>query len=161
MALNVGPYSNALANIAAASGLFDSVVQHEPTSAPDGPGETCHVIGASLRGVQSSGLASLSALVEFRMRIMTNAFSEPRDAIDTILLNSAGEMIGELVGAFTLGGLVRAIDMFGADSGEPLRAELGYITIGGGGGQAGGGRMFRIADVIVPIVINDVWEMVA
>lgn len=155
MALNVGPYVNALVTVAQASGLFTTANAHEPTNAPDGPGETCHVIGSMITGIQSSGLAALSARVEFRMRILTNAFQEPRDAVDTILMNSGGALMGELVGAYTLGGLAREIDLLGAD-GEPLRLELGYMAIGGGSG-AGAARMYRVADLVVPITINDCW----
>lgn len=156
MALNVGPQILALENIASSSGLFVNVLKHEPLSAPDENGETCAIIGSTINGVLSSGLAALSARVEIRMRIYTNAMQQPMDAIDTILLNSAGSLIGELCEAYALGGIARDVDFLGAD-GEPLRAELGYASIGGGGG--GGGRIYRIADVLVPIVINDCWPL--
>lgn len=159
MSLNVGPYVNELADIASRSGLFDNVLKHEPFSAPDTQGLTCAVIGSSIVGIEMSGLASLSARVEFRVRILTGMLTEPLDAIDTVLMNAAGEYMGGLVSAFTLGGIARNIDLLGAD-GEALRTELGYMSIGGGGAQSGN-RMYRVADVLTPIVINDCWEMVA
>jgi hypothetical protein len=159
MSINVGPYVLALHDIAARSGLFDAVMDHEPVSAPDTSGLTCCIIGSSIVGIQSSGLASLSARVEFRVRILTGMLTEPVDAIDTLLLNAAGEYMGELVGAYALGGIARDVDLLGSD-GEPLRTETGYMTIGGSGANPGN-RMFRTADVLVPVVINDCWEMAA
>lgn len=157
MSINVGPYVIALHDIAAASGLFDIVLDHEPTSAPGTEGLTCCVIGSTITGIQSSGLASLSARVEFRVRILANAFDEPRSAVDTILMNAAGEYMGELAGAYALGGLARDVDLLGAD-GDQLRMELGYMSIGGNS-QTPGSVLYRAADVMVPIVINDCWTM--
>ena len=130
--LNVGPYVLALHNVAASSGLFGTVMDHEPFNAPDTADLTAAIIGSSIVGIQSSGMVSLSARVEFRVRILTGMLTEPLDAIDTVLLNAAGSYMGALCTAYTLGGLARDIDLLGAD-GESLRTELGYMTIGGGG----------------------------
>lgn len=155
--LNVGPYVLKLHDVAAASGLFDTVMDHEPFSAPDANGLTCAIIGSSIVGIQASGMVSLSARVEFRVRILTGMLTEPLDAIDTVLLNAAGSYMGELCSAYTLGGLARDIDLLGAD-GDPLRTEMGYMSIGGGSSSPGN-RMYRVADVLVPVVINDVWDL--
>lgn len=159
MSVNVAPYVGFLHDLAASSGLFETVLDHEPKGAPAGNELTACIIGSSIVGVESSGLDSLSARVEFRVRILTGMLTEPQDIIDTLLMNAAGEYFGALVGAFTAGGLARAIDLLGAD-GEPLRATLGYMQIGGGP-QAGSSQIFRVADVQVPIVINDCWTMEA
>lgn len=157
MSINVGPYVIKLHDIAAASGLFEQVLDHEPTSAPNAEGLICCIMGSTITGVQSSGLDALDARVEFRMRILANAFSEPRDAIDTILMNAAGELVGELAGAYALGGIARDIDLLGAD-GEQLRAEAGYLTIGGSS-QTPGSLIFRTMDVMVPVIVNRAWVM--
>ena len=52
-----------------------------------------------------------------------------------------------------------AVDLLGA-YGEGLRAEAGYITIGGGGqGEGSGARMFRVMNVFVPVVLDDCWTV--
>jgi hypothetical protein len=148
MALNVGIYANGLLNVASTSGLFDVVQGHEAKSAPAGNGLSAYLFGAKILPTQSGGLAALSVIVEFQLNILNNAFFEPADAIDPMVMNAAGEFMGTLAAGFTLGNTVREVDLLAGDS-EGLRAEAGYVQIES--------TMFRVMSVFIPILINDVW----
>lgn len=158
--LNVGLHANAIMTLALSSGLFDDVQAHEAKNAPDAHGLHCQFHGARIWPVQSSGLASVSVRVEFQLDVMLNMLSDPADAIDPVVMNAAGEIMSVLAGGYTLNGIARDVDIYGAD-GEPMRAEAGYVTIGGGQASGTGGRMFRVMSVFIPIVINDVWDVSA
>jgi len=52
------------------------------------------------------------------------------------------------IGGFTLGGLVRDVDVNG-EFGTPLEAVYGYVAIDG--------AMYRVATITIPVIVNDVW----
>jgi hypothetical protein len=62
------------------------------------------------------------------------------DAVDLLL--------ADYVGNFTLGGLLREVDIRGID-GNPLRVDAGYLTQDG--------KVFRVMTISVPLVINDLY----
>jgi hypothetical protein len=55
-----------------------------------------------------------------------------------------------LSGDFTLNGQVRNVDILG-ESGERLRAQPGFVEQDG--------KYFRIAELTLPVVINDMWTV--
>jgi hypothetical protein len=155
--LNVKAHAEALLSVGESLGFFDSVQGHEPKSAPDNPGVALAVFGMTLTPLpEESGLTSASVRIEFQMRCMKNMLSEPQDQIDLDVLAAADGLLNALAGGYTLGGIARNVDVLG-QSGEPLRAQAGYVSIGGGQGRGEGSRMFRVMDVFVPIIVNDCW----
>ena len=138
---------NAIVSHALTLGRFDAVNGHEPKSAPSN-GLTASVWLNSIRGVQSSGLASTSARVEFNVRLQTSMLKEPQDAIDPMMMSAMDVLLTAYIGDFTLGAVARAVDVRGMD-GEGLNAQAGYITQDN--------RTYRIIDITLPVIVNDVW----
>lgn len=150
MGLNVEPVFNAIVSHALATGYFDRVITHEPKSAP-----RLGIVGSlwreSVRPIgRGSGLNITSVRATFRFRILLNFAQDPLDMIDINLSKAEDAMFNSLHGDFTLGGVVRNIDLVG-DNG--LRSEAGHVEQDG--------KFYRFIDIFIPVVINDVWEQSA
>ncbi len=130
-------------------GVFDGgVVAHEPKNAP-GPGLSCAVWVQTIKPSQrASGQASVSGVVSLRARIYSNMLAEPQDGIDPDLLAAMCRLMEAYSEGFTLGGIVRNVDIFGAE-GEPLAAQAGYIQHDN--------RLFRVMELTLAIVLSDMW----
>jgi hypothetical protein len=147
--LNTAAIVDAVASDAAASGLFESVNEHEPASSP-GTGITAAVwVDRIFPVALMSGLASTSALLVLNVRLYTPMTAEPRDMVDVNLSNGVDALMAAYGAGFTLSGLVEEIDLLGA-YGTPLSVQYGYIDIDT--------TMFRVATLTVPCVISDVWS---
>lgn len=145
---------DAVASHAAASGYFDRVNKHEPKNAP-GHGLSASIWAQSLGPARGqSGLRSTTALLILNVRIMSNMLQEPQDDIDPQILEATSGLVGAYSGDFTLGGLIRNVDLLGQVS-QGLRADAGYLTIGGSDGG-----MYRVMVISVPMIINDAWGQV-
>ena len=150
----------ALLDKGVALGIFDSHSLHEPKSAPQGK---LHLsgFGATMDPVaELSGLNTVSVRVEFQFVILRDMFGDPADMIDPETMGAAGRFMNAIANGFTLDDTVHAVDVLGA-YGESLRSQAGYITIGGGGGPnaQGGGKMFRVMTVFVPVILADCWTL--
>lgn len=142
---------NAVANKSARLGLFAKINKHEPKNAPGAKLTTA--IWVQAIGPADSGLASTSVWIQLTQRIYTPMIQDPPDAIDPSVIYAADRIMAALTADHTLGGLVRCIDLLGLESGRtrsPLSAEAGYIQIDN--------TLYRIMDISIPIVLNDVWE---
>lgn len=133
---------DALQSAVQGTGLFQGVDTHEPES-PPGLRLYCSIMLGPLRAVPASGLNATSGQVTFTIRIWSRARQRPLDKIDPELLAAAATVMGVLSGKFTLAGTVRNIDLF-AMSGVP-----GWIEFEG--------EQFRVMEITVPIVINDMF----
>jgi len=151
MALDVDGIVDAVASHAGASGYFDRVNGHEPKNAP-GNGLTAAAWFDTIRPVLSSGLDSLSALLVLNVRLYTSMLQEPQDAIDPMMLRATGALFTAYAGDFTLGGLVRHVDLLGAE-GAPLQAKAGYLNQDN--------KLYRVITITLPVVANDAWDEVA
>ena len=152
MSLDASAIVDAVASHAMASGLFDRVNLHEPKNAPGG-GLTAAVWADTMGPIPAaSGLASTSGRVVLKVRTYTNMMSEPQDAIDPAMLRAVDILLTAYSGDFTLGGLVRNIDLLGAH-GTGLSAQAGYINVSG--------QMMRVYDITLPIVANALWTQEA
>ncbi len=141
---------NSLISTASRTGRFDQVAGHEPKSAP-GTGVIAALWLNQMQPIQSSGLNVVSVLVEFTFRLHIGMLREPIDSIDPDLLQATTDTYTALIGAYTQGGTLRAIDVFGADS-EGLRAQAGYLQLDQ--------KVYRVMDIFVPCVINDTFPEV-
>lgn len=134
------------------TGMFRRVNGHEPKSAP-GTGLSLAVWADSIQPIaQASGLASTSGVVTYLARAYGNMLQKPEDDIDPRLMAAGSVLIGAYSADFTLGGLVRNIDLLGM-YGRKMGGQAGYVTIGG--------SMYRIFTVTVPCVVNDLWPQEA
>ena len=133
---------------ASKTGLFERVLGHEPKSAP-GNGLSAAVWVDSIRPAAASGLASTSARLVLKVRVYTNMLREPQDSIDTDILGAVDVLMAAYSANFTLGGLIRDVDLLGAD-GDPLSADAGYLEQDG--------RLYRVMVITLPLEINDLWS---
>ena len=151
MSLDATGIFNALISHAEATGLFESVNGHEPKSSP-GKGITAAVWVARIDPVRAgSGLAATSVVVTCTVRIFSDMLQEPQDGIDPAVIAATDALMNAYSGDFTLGGLIRNVDLLGQTR-TPLFAQSGYLNVSG--------RMFRIMDISVPMIVSDVWEQV-
>jgi len=137
---------------AAQTGHFDSVNGHEPKAAPSRTGMTAAAWIQSWRPAQSSGLSSISMRFVVTLRIFSSMTQEPQDEIDPRLMTAVDAVLTYIAGHFA--GLTgsRYVDLLGAD-GEELGVELGYAEQDK--------AKFRIADITIPVVINDCYPTAA
>lgn len=149
MSLDVTSILAALISHAQAIGHLEQVNQHEPKSAPQGL-LTGAIWAQETRPIPAlSGLASTTAAAVFMVRLYKNMLSEPQDAIDPDVMTAMDALMAAYSGDFTLGGLVMEIDLLGAH-GQPLAAKAGYVPQDG--------RLYRVVDIFVPCVVNDLWS---
>lgn len=133
-------------------GVFERCYTHEPKSAP-GAGLTFACWWDSLVPYPAaSGLSAVSGRVQFSARVYEAYMAKPEDRIDPKLLSAVAAFLAALSGAFTLGGDVRNVDLLG-ESGTALSAQAAYTEIDG--------KPYRIADIAIPVIINDLWSEVA
>jgi hypothetical protein len=138
---------------AMASGLFERVTGHEPKSRnPATDGITCAIWVQKLTPIQSSGLDTTSARLEFKLRIYTSMLAEPQDEIDPRVVRAVSTLMGIYASHFTLGGLVREVDLL-AEHGPGLDSDAGYLKQGG--------QEYRVVDIRLPLIVNDLWPQAA
>ena len=147
MALDITGILDAVVSHAMACGHFERVNQHEPEN-PPGAGLTAAVWADRVTPVRSSGLASVSTLLVFNVRLFTSMQSDPADAIDPAMLAAVDTLCAAYAGDFTLGGLVRQVDLLGS-AGQPLDIRAGYIPQDG--------ALYRVLTISLPVIVNDLW----
>jgi hypothetical protein len=150
------------------TGLRSAVITHAKLSGryerhqeaeyltPPGAGLSVAVFGGpdAITPVRTSGLGMTSARVELLARIYHPAKTTPVGVVDARLVAAADDLMYRLTGDFTLNSRARAIDVLGAH-GEMLRARLGWLPYPEEGG------VYRVADITIPIILNDIHEQVA
>ncbi|MEV6181350.1 hypothetical protein [Streptomyces sp. NPDC052015] len=148
MALDIRTILAAVESHALSSGYFVAVNGHEPKSPPP-TGITAAVwveqIGPA-RG--ASGLDSTTARLALYVRLYSSLVQQPADAIDPDLMTALDALMAAYSGDFTLGGLVRNVDLRG-QHGDPLSARAGYL--------AEGGAEYRVLTITLPLIVNDLW----
>lgn len=142
---------DALESHAQSLGIFERVNGHEPLSAP-GLGLSYSIWLGGIAPVRSSGLAATSARVEVSGRVWAPHRQKPPDDIDPGLLTATVTLLGAYSGDLDLGATVRAIDLLGAE-GTALSAQAGYVEVEGNG--------YRVTDLTIPVIVNDVWTQEA
>lgn len=147
MSLDAKAIFAAVQTHALTSGQFDRVNRHEPKSAP-GNGVSAAIWVQNLRPVTSSGLATTSARLQLSIRVYMNMLADPQDTIDERIIGAVDVLMAAYSGHFTLGGLVREVDLLGAD-GDPLSADAGYLEQDG--------KLYRVMVISLPLIVDDLW----
>lgn len=132
--------------------LFETVNSHEPKSAPRNGLTAAVWVDAITPAGSASGLSATSGVVVLMMRCYSPFLAQPADEIDPDLLAAVSTLLGAYTGDFDLGATVRNIDLLG-QFGRPMSAQAGYLTMDN--------RVYRIYDVTLPVVINDLWTQEA
>lgn len=129
------------------TGLFESVQDHERTSASTG-GLTADVWLAPIKPLApQSGLAITSALLTLQVRIYLNAMP-PAANLEQTIGGAADVLMAAYNTDFTFDGIVSWIDLLGEYSGG-LVGEPGFVTVGD--------VFYRCITFTVPCVIDDAW----
>jgi len=148
MSIGVNALIDAVVSHASASGYFDLVQGHEPKSAPGGDLTFAVFLSNLAPAPRASGLSISSARVELTGRIYKPFREQPEDLIDPRLAEAADVLFTAYIADFELGGTARNIDVNGSQ-GAGLNARAGY--------QAIDGQTYRVIDITIPIIVNDVW----
>jgi|SRR5215469_13382919 len=129
-------------------GVFDQVTAHEPKNIPSNL-PSCVIWAQEIRPLGSgSGLNATSGYVIWHARVQIPAWREPLDDAETDILTAATTLMNEFTGNLTLSASVRAIDLIGM-YGESMTMTAGYLNMGD--------TFYRIATVVLPMVVNDLW----
>jgi hypothetical protein len=148
MALDITGILNAMVSHALSIGYFDQVNQHESKqSAFDGL--TCQIWIEQINPVRTSGLSTTSIRIQFEVRLYNGTMSQPYDDTDSDLAEALDALMRDYIGDFTLGGLVRHVDVFGA-YGPGVSVRTGFMNQDG--------KEFRVFSVNVPVIVDDLWD---
>jgi hypothetical protein len=129
------------------TGLFESVQDHESTSASTG-GLTADVWVSKITPLpEQSGLNVTSALLTLTVRIYLNAMP-PAVGLEQTITGAADTLFVAYNKAFTFDDTVSWVDLLG-QYGTPLSSIGGYVPVGD--------VFFRCMTITVPCVIDDVW----
>jgi hypothetical protein len=133
-------------------GVFETVNQHEPKSAPQN-GFVASVWMDSIMPVgRASGIAATSGVVTLMIRCYSSMLLQPVDNIDPGLMTAVATVLNAFSTGYTFSGTVRDVDLLGM-YGRSLSAQAGYISIDN--------KMFRVMTITVPVVINDMFSQEA
>ena len=149
MSLDMTGILNAVVSHAMGSGLFERVNTHQPENAP-GNGLSAAVTVADVGPVPAaSGLASTTSRVALNVMLFASVLQEPADDIEPVIVAASDALLAAYSGDFTLGGLVKQVDLLGAH-GTPLSAQTGYVKIGD--------QSYRVVIITLPLIVNDLWS---
>lgn len=79
------------------------------------------------------------------VRFMRNMFGEPQIDIEAGLAELVQRCAAAVLADADLGATIRNVDVAG-ETGDPLRAQWGYVDVGG--------VMYRSADLFVPLIVD-------
>ena len=148
MAFDFQGLLDAVASYALQTGEFENVITHEPKS-PPGNGVNCSIwITEAAPLAAASGLSAVSGLITVALRPQMPFLQEPADTIDPLIMRAVGALMTKFAGGFTLGSIVRNVDLLGQHS-PGQRATAGYINQNG--------TVYRVMDVSLPLVVNDLF----
>lgn len=149
MALDASAVADLFAQVEARAqtlGDIEQVIGHEPRSAPVSlPALAVWFAGLGpARGL--SGLDATSTRCEFRARVYLNGQAKDEDKIEQKLLYLSALVLGSFSAAFTLNGEAMAVDLLGG-WGEAMSASPGWLHHDD--------KPFRVAEVVIPVLLDD------
>lgn len=130
-------------------GVFDQIGTHEPKNAPGRGISLAFWFDALAPAPRGSGLAATSALLVVNARLTVSMLREPQDDIDVDITDALAALFTAYSGDFTLGGLIRNIDLLG-QTGTALSAKAGYLEQDS--------AEYRAWVATIPAIVNDVFE---
>lgn len=147
----IDPIFDAVVSDVQRCGYLDKVNEHEPKRKPK-TGITAGIWAQDIEPVGNiSGLDSSCARIVFIVRLYQNMLKESPDTIDRNMLKATSDIMRRYHDDFDFEGLIRNVDLFGV-AGIKLSCKAGYVDIDG--------ALFRVYDIAVPCLVNDVWPQV-
>jgi hypothetical protein len=145
---------NAMVSVVQKSGYFKQVNDHEPTSPASGLDMFAACWLQLLRPIAArSGLNTVSGLLVYNVRMYTSQISDQQDYIDPQMIRATAKLMSSYSGAFTLGGLITAVDLLGLSGDIPLSGIAGYLQLGT--------TKYRVMTITVPMVVDDLFTQAA
>lgn len=151
MSLDIQSILDNVASHAMSTGHLDVVLGYVSKQQPTN-GITAAIYVERINPIKSSGLSNTSIRLELEMQIYSSTYQEPYDGIDANLVRATDAVFTNFIGDFDLGGESRHIDIFGAH-GRGLEVRSGYINLDG--------KEFRVFQIMIPIIVDDIWEQAA
>jgi hypothetical protein len=152
MALDIGDILDRLVSHAQTLGYFETVNEFKVDEIGGSGGFTLGIWGDDITPIRSSGLASTSVRVLFKVRIFATTEAAPESYLERGMVDATSALLEAYSGDFELGGEARNVDLLGAH-GVPLSANAHYMNLSG--------TIFRVMDITVPVLVNDVWTQTA
>jgi hypothetical protein len=149
VSLDPGPILKRLSSIAMATGKFASTNRYEPRGQPAN-GCTLVLLSGPMTPIKSSGMNRVSLRWQIDGQIYLPLHKGPPEQIDELISDAAADYLERLCAQFTLGGLVRCVDVHGMD-GAQLAATPGYIEHSG--------KHYRCCQLMIPLLINETWTL--
>ena len=128
-----------------ASGFLRDVMIGEPKSPPSGDQLTASVFLNSISVAEVTLGTTIESHV-LTLRIFRNMLAEPTETMEKEFAKAVSSILSDIIGEFDLGGSVRSIDVAGI-YGPSIAVSYGYLDLGG--------TMFRIADITLPVIVDD------
>lgn len=151
--LTIEDIEDAIVSHALSLGVADTVTAYAPDQIPI---SGVHIwveftgIGPARR---TSGLASTSSVLVYAVTVVAPLEADPGLASRQVL-RAADQLMRAYISDFTLGGLVRAVDVRGSDpgggGGDGLSARAGYPSVNG--------VLMRAVTINLPLIVNDLWD---
>lgn len=146
MAFKVKDTLQAVESYLLACGYFGSNVSvGEPKQPVSGSGLSAALFMSSAAVVELT-LATTIELHIPTIRIYRDMLAEPIESIEFELSEVVGKIGSDLLGEYDLGTTVRNIDA-GGQYGTAINTAWGYVDLGG--------KMYRIADIALPLIVDD------
>lgn len=136
----------ALESMLKSSGKYAAVNRHEVKNAP--PSQLTAELWSDRIEPEpdTSGLAATSMLVTFKVRIRKGMLSQPEDAIDPAVLGAVIDLFTRVYGNFTFGVAGVEVDLHRRVS-NGMFGQAGYVPQDG--------KLYRVQDVSIPVVMTD------
>ena len=144
MAFNIKATIQSINSFLRAGGYVSQASVGEPKSPP-----TEYVSASVIMDSFSVVSLTLGTTIELQsvtIRLYLNMLMEPTEEVEYKLAEVASQIGSDLLGDYDLGASIRNVDV-GGQHGSPLRAQWGYVDLGG--------TMFRVVDIFVPLIVDD------
>ena len=145
MAFDASNTLDAVAGHLLASGYLRDFMIGEPKSPPSGDQLTASVFLNSISVAEVTLGTTIESHV-LMLRIFRNMLAEPTETMEKEFAKAVSSILSDIIGEFDLGGSVRSIDVAGI-YGPSIAVSYGYLDLGG--------TMFRIADITLPLIVDD------
>lgn len=153
----IDPIFDAVVSDVQRSGYFDRVNEHEPKRAPQSRTKLSAAVWVQdiMPIALASGMGSTTARIVFVVRMYHNLITtdavNSADMMERKLLKACSNLMRRYHDDFDFEGMIRNVDLLGA-FGIPLGASAGHIEHDK--------VNFRVMDLRVPCLVNDVWPQV-
>ena len=145
MAFDASNTLDAVAGHLLASGYLRDVMIGEPKSPPNGDQLTASVFLRSINVAEVTLGTTIESHV-LMLRVFRNMLAEPTESMEKEFAKAISSILSDIIGEFDLGGSIRSIDIAGM-YGASVSVNYGYMDLGG--------TMFRIADITLPLIVDD------